>query len=224
MKKLLLALLIVLVYSSCKQEKKDSIDAKPMTIAERIAFTHGFEHWHKVSEINFTFNIDRDTSHYERSWSWKPKRNDITLITNTDTISYNRSNMDSIAIKADKRFINDKFWLLVPFQLIWDESAKISDPTKENAPISNTLQNKITLTYSNQGGYTPGDAYDIYYNDDFLIKEWIYRASNSNAPTMTTTFEDYIDFNGIKIAKSHKKKAGSWNLNFTNIKISLEEH
>jgi len=34
---------------------------------------------------------------------------------------------------------------------------------------------------------------------------------------MITTFKNYQDFNGIKIALDHKKAEGNWNLNFTNI-------
>jgi len=36
---------------------------------------------------------------------------------------------------------------------------------------------------------------------------------------MITTFENYQDFDGIKIALDHKKSEGNWNLNFTNVKI-----
>ena len=32
-------------------------------------------------------------------------------------------------------------------------------------------------------------------------------------------FENYQDFNGVKIALDHKKAKGNWNLNFTNVKI-----
>ena len=40
---------------------------------------------------------------------------------------------------------------------------------------------------------------------------------------MATTFENYKDYNGIKIATNHKMKGGNWNLNFTDISITLDE-
>ena len=78
----------------------------------------------------------------------------------------------------------------------------------------------ITLTYPDQGGYTPGDAYDIFYNDDFMIEEWVFRRGNAQEPTMATTFENYKDYNGIKIATDHKMADGNWNLNFTDVTIT----
>lgn len=220
MKNTFLLLCILIAFTSCKKEEKKVI-IKDLSIAEKIANAHGFENWNSVSKIAFTFNVDKDSTHFERSWTWKPKTNDITLISNQDTIIYNRKNIDSTSLKADQGFINDKFWLLVPFQLVWDSGTTISDPTQEKAPISESLLNKITLTYSNEGGYTPGDAYDLYYDDSFIIKEWIFRKGNTKEASMITTFENHKEFNGIKIALSHIKKEENWNLNFTNIQVDI---
>ncbi|WP_340154644.1 hypothetical protein [uncultured Winogradskyella sp.] len=107
--------------------------------------------------------------------------------------------------------------------MIWDTTATISEQTKTEAPISKTELNLITITYPNEGGYTPGDAYDIYFNDSYLIQEWIFRKGNSKEPSLTTTFENYQDYKGIKIATDHKMADGIWNLNFTDISIILDE-
>lgn len=221
MQRLLFFVGILLVFTSCKSDKKEetTIPVKELTTAEKIANANGFENWKKVSELQFTFNVDRDTTHYERSWSWKPKTGAITMISGKDTISYNQKSVDSSSLNADKGFINDKYWLLAPYQLVWDTSASISEPIKEEAPISKTQMNKITLTYTNEGGYTPGDAYDFYYGDDFIVKEWVFRQDNVKEPSMMTTWEDYAEFNGIKIAKTHKKPDANWKLHFTNIKV-----
>ena len=127
--------------------------------------------------------------------------------------------MDSLSIKTDRAFINDKFWLLIPFQLIWDEGTTISNSTKDIAPLSKTQLNKIILTYSNKGGYTPGDAYDIYFDENYLIKEWAFRKGNKTEAGLINTFENHQDFKGIKIALEHKKANGNWNLKFTNVTI-----
>ncbi|TGV03227.1 hypothetical protein [Flavivirga rizhaonensis] len=223
MKKFIFIALIFSVSLSCKQKQEKVADIKPLTIAEKIANAHGFENWKHVTSIHFTFNVDKDSIHFERTWTWNTKTSDVLAINKKDTISYNRAKIDSTLTSVDSAFINDKYWLLVPFQLVWDKGLSISEPIKEIAPISKTEMSKITLTYSAEGGYTPGDAYDIYYGNDYLIKEWIFRKGNSNEPSMITTFENYKDFNGIKIALDHKKADTNWNLNFTNIKIELDQ-
>ncbi|WP_142785426.1 hypothetical protein [Changchengzhania lutea] len=224
MKKLIFVLCIAVAIFSCKNDTKtiSETNSKPLTIAEKIANAHGFKLWDKVSEIKFTFNVDRDSVYFERRWIWKPKTNEVILINKNDTISYIRTQIDSTNMQADQGFINDKFWLLVPYQLVWDTGTTITEPVKAESPISKTNLNKITLTYSNDGGYTPGDAYDLFYDDTFLIQEWIYRKVNATEPTMATTFENYKMFNGIKIATEHKKENANWNLNFTNIEVVLE--
>lgn len=221
MKKSIILLIILITSVSCKHKQETKVAEKEVSIAEKIAKANGFENWKNVAQINFTFNVDKDTTHFERSWSWKPKTGDVTLISGKDTISYNRKSVDSISLKADKSFINDKFWLLAPFQLVWDSGTTISEPITEEAPISKTQLNKITLTYPNEGGYTPGDAYDFYFGDDFIVKEWIFRRGNAKEPTMMTSWENYQDFNGLKIALEHKKPEENWKLYFTDVKVKM---
>ncbi len=215
-----------LLFISCKSEKKETIteeEAKELTIAEKIANAHGYDNWKNVSEVKFTFKVDRDTIKGNgRSWVWHPKKDKVKMTAGETTVEYVRNQMDSTHIRADQGFINDKYWLLVPFQLVWDTSATISESKKAESPIGKEQLNMITITYASEGGYTPGDAYDIYYDENYLIKEWVFRQSNSEKPSLSNTFENYKDFNGIKIAIDHKQEGGHWNLNFADVSITLE--
>jgi len=220
MKKLIYLPILALFIAGCKNENRSPIQPEPFNVAEEIANAHGLDQWDKVKEIAYTFNVDRNNKHFERSWIWKPKSHDVTFISETDTISYNRSKLDSISLPIDKNFINDKFWLLFPFQLVWDTETTILKPIKAKTEISQEILNKITLIYPKKGGYTPGDAYDVFYDDNYVIKEWVYRKGNQAKPSMTTTFENHKDFDGIKVALEHKKQGGNWNLNFTSVRIT----
>ena len=213
---------LLMIFTSCKQNEEKKEPVKELTIAEKIANAHGYEKWNQVKTFEFTFGGKIEDSSSGRSWVWNPKTNDIGLTTNGATTEYNRNNMDSITLKADRGFINDKFWALIPFQLIWDEGTTISEPEKATSPINQKDLNKIIITYSNQGGYTPGDAYDIYFDDDYIIREWSYRKGNTTEPSLSNTFENYSDYNGIKVAQYHKKAEGDWNLLVRNIKVELE--
>ncbi|MEO1030876.1 MAG: hypothetical protein AAFX55_05705 [Bacteroidota bacterium] len=220
-------IIFLLLLSSCKSEKKETgIEETPkeLTIAEKIANAHGFENWKNVAEVRFTFKVDRDTIKGKgRSWVWRPKDDKVKMTIGETEVAYSRRQIDSAHIGADQGFINDKFWLLVPFQLVWDASATISEPKEMVSPIKKDSLQMITLTYPNDsGGYTPGDAYDIFFDDKYMIREWVFRQGNSEKPSLTTTFENYKDFNGIKIAIDHKQEGGNWNLNFADINITLE--
>lgn len=223
MKKLSILILLALTIASCKTETKKEIQSieKELSILEKVAYAHGYEAWRNVNEIQFTFNVDRDSSHFERNWTWRPKTNDVILKSKLQEgeISYNRNSLDSITTNADKGFINDKYWLLAPFNLIWDKGLTHTYIEKAEAPISKQEMKKLTIVYSNEGGYTPGDAYDFYFGDDFIIKEWVFREANSEKASLITTWEDYETFNGLKIAKTHQRDIGNWKLSFTDISV-----
>lgn len=226
MKQLLLFFSLFALLTGCKSDKNqestvDTTDIK--TIPERIAEAHGIDQWDLVSTIEFTFAVDRDTIKGSgRSWKWIPQTKTVSLVTPDEVITYNTSEIDSTVMAADRAFINDKFWLLIPFQLVWDKGANISEPISAQAPISGTAMDQITITYPSQGGYTPGDAYDIYFDENYIIREWTFRRGNDPKPTLSTTFEDYEDFNGLKIATSHKRNGEGWNLKFRDVRVTLE--
>jgi hypothetical protein len=206
--------------SSGNNEEKQVISEEKLSTAEKIANANGFENWKDVSEIAFTFNVDRGENHFERSWIWKPKTDDVSLISSEGiTINHNRSSMDSLTMQTDAKFINDKYWLLAPFQIAWDEGTTFSEKEKVLAPISKDTLNQLTIVYGNDGGYTPGDAYDFFYDKNYKIKEWNFRQGNSEAVSMSTTWEDYENFNGLEIAKTHKDSTGNFKLYFTNISV-----
>ena len=201
-------------------DKQDSVPN--LNIAKQIADASGFQNWDSVSEIAFTFNIDRAGNHNERAWIWKPKTQDVQLISSNDTINYNRSKLDSLSTKTDRAFINDKYWMLAQFQLIWDTGMVFSQKEKVVAPISKDTLSQLTIVYPNEGGYTPGDAYDFFYDENFRIKEWNYRKENGSKPNVTTTWEEYKNFNGIEISTMRRDATGDFKLYFTNISVKKD--
>lgn len=227
MKNLIFILLITITFFSCNNNTKSTkisenlelLAEENATTAEKIANANGYENWKDVSEIAFTFNVNRNDNHFERSWIWKPKTNDVSMISATDTTNYNRSKVDSLNMNIDASFINDKYWLLAPFQIVWDEGTSFSEKENVIAPISKDTLNQLTIVYKNDGGYTPGDAYDFFYDKNFKIREWNYRKGNAAEPSMTTTWEDYENFNGLEISKTHKDTTSTFKLYFTNISV-----
>jgi len=194
---------------------------KELSEAEHIAYANGFKNWKDVSQIDFTFNVDRDGKNVaKRSWSWKPKTGDVTMTSGDQVITYNRASIDSTSQRADQGFINDKFWLLAPYQLVWDEGTKITVQDTATSPYSGNATKKLTILYGNEGGYTPGDAYDFYYDKNYIIDAWIFRQDNAAEPSMMTSFSDYQKIEGLNIATSHSDKEGNFKLYFTDIKVA----
>ena len=171
--KYLLSLLLVALFLSCKQEPKIPVEPEPqLTILDSIGMVYGYPNWSKVNSIHFTFNVVGDPG-YKRSWKWDVRKQEVTSVIEEDTVTYLRRAVDSTVAEVDARFINDKYWLLVPFNLVWDQenfTYSIEDEVK--APISQLPHKKLTIVYGDTGGYTPGDAYDFYLSKNLEIKEW----------------------------------------------------
>lgn len=222
MKKYLFGLILIFVVST-GFSLINKTDIQEPTILEKVATANGFQNWENVTELKFTFNVDRDTSHFERTWIWKPANNDITAITAESTLEYNWADMDSVAYETNGGFINDKFWLLAPYQLIWDgDNITHEHNTKAEAPISKKTMQKLTIVYGNEGGYTPGDAYDFYFGDDLIVQEWVFRKANQPEPSMITSWEDYKDIGGLKIATMHKMPNSNFKLYFTGVEVKTD--
>jgi len=219
-------LLILLFLTACKNAPKSEATASgdaESDILKVVAMAQGIDHWNRVTELRFTFNVDRDTMHFERSWIWKPKQQDVTLMVKGDTITYNRKAVDSTLAQYDASFINDKYWFLAPFQLVWDRQSFTYDLTPDTAsPIAGKAMKKLTIVYGNEGGYTPGDAYDLYLDENNVIREWTFRRGNKPAPGADATWEDYEDEGGLRMATMHRMGGGA-SLYFTGIGVKTED-
>lgn len=218
----LFAILSLALIFSCKTEQKKEADSENIeqSVPEKIAYAHGLKEWKNVEELKFTFNVDRDTTHFERDWIWNIKKNEVTGSSEGGLVTYNRSEIDSTIAKVDASFINDKYWFLAPFNLVWDKGSFSYEVTEAaEAPIAKIPMQKLTIVYTGEGGYTPGDAYDFYFGDDFVIKEWVFRKGNQAEPSIATTWEEYSDFNGLIMSKTHKNAEGNFKLYFTNIQV-----
>lgn len=228
MKYVVLVCFITLLVS-CKDQPSDTsettsiqetIEEKTLSTAEAIAYKYGFEHWSEVKKIAFTFNVDRGENHFERSFIWKPETGAVEFSQGDQKVSFmHLEPQDSIQTQADKAFLNDKYWLLTPFQLVWDKNLTISEAENEIAPISKDTLNKLTIVYPKKGGYTPGDAYDFYFDKDFVIKEWVFRKSNAEEPTMTRSWESPIQIGNITFTTEFLDEASTSKIYFTNISI-----
>lgn len=222
MKKLLFVLCLGFIFTSCKNNSENNTgesEKQDLPIHEKIAMANGFKEFDSINKISFTFNVKvNDTLRSSREWQWNTESDEIMLTERDTTITYTRT--DSIPDNKksiDQKFINDTYWLLFPFQLEWS-TADFSEVQTAEAPISGKEMQMITVSYPSEGGYTPGDSYDIYFDDDYMIQEWVYKSSGGNRE-MATTWEDYEDFKGIKIAKSHKSPDGSFELYFSDISV-----
>ncbi|MBZ9779246.1 hypothetical protein LB452_09945 [Psychroflexus sp. CAK8W] len=231
MKHFALLCVSLLILVGCQQKKEKSKDSKAtstsevtskkdLSLLEEIAYANGYDNWSEVDSISYTFNAQNGDNISSRTWKWKPKTGQVTMKTQDTTLTYNTNKFEEEIAFADRGFVNDKYWLLFPFHLVWDDNFDYEVAEQVKAPISDELMQEISVMYKNKAGYTPGDTYHVYVDDTNMIREWSYTPSGSDEPRLATTWEDYDDFKGIKIARMHDTKEGQFKIFFTDISVN----
>ncbi|NIP37997.1 MAG: hypothetical protein GWO07_02945 [Candidatus Dadabacteria bacterium] len=146
--------------------------------AKNIADVYGIGEFKKVVKVSYTFNVHINGKDIQRKWIWYPKTGHVVFV--NDNAKYRRSSITDELKNTDHKFINDNYWLLFPFHLIWDDDVEFIESTsKQSSPINKESLNKLTVKYVNDAGYTPNDIYELYYDDDYIIKEWVFRPGGS---------------------------------------------
>ena len=202
----------------------DEVKADPLAL--QVANAYGLEHWDEVMILRYTFNTQKGDKTNARTWTWWPKEKQVTLeIEGEEPITYCRDKLDDDSPedlrKIDHRFINDSYWLLYPFQLVWSNPA-ITDEGMTELPIGDGDARKLITQYPDEGGYTPGDAYDLYLGDDGLIAQWVFRKGGGEKGG-PMTWENNVDLGPIKVCTDHHNADKSFRLWFSDLSLTTTD-
>ena len=215
---------LFLASTSLAQEKPD--------IRHQIADAYGLASWPKVEQIRYTFNVDAGVKKVARSWTWDVKNDKVTYegpdsAGKPTKVTYARSNMPPDVVKdVDPNFINDQYWLLFPFHLVWDKDITVEDKGMTADPTGKTKGKvrKVTVTYPKTGGgYTPGDMYDLFVGADNRVVAWNFHRGGVEKPTLTVTWADYKMAGPILISMDHRGTLNDkpFHLFFTDVAAKL---
>jgi len=182
-------------------------------IAEQIAKTYGVDSFGQIETIRYTWSLDAPNLKISHTWEWSPKTDAISYEGkdkngNPVKASYQRSQLDSQsdAIKkdVDPAFANDQYWLLLPFHIVWD-GATVTDEGTQKLPLGEGSAKRVVARYPSEGGYQPGDAWDLYIGDDRRIQEIVYHRGANNPPKLVmATYKDYKKAGPLLISMDHQ--------------------
>jgi hypothetical protein len=158
-------------------------------IADEIAKAYGLDGYGKIEAIRFTFNIAAPGFQLSRSWDWQVKTGRVVYEgKNKDgkpvKVTYDRSHLDAepadVRDKIEPALLNDEYNLLFPLHVSWDTNADVQDQGTQNLPIGKGSARKVVVKYPSDGGYTPGDTWDLYLGAHDRIVQFAY---HRGAPT-----------------------------------------
>jgi hypothetical protein len=186
-------------------------------IAEEIAKTYGLDSFGQIEAIRYTFNAQFPGVNVSRSWEWKPKTETVSyegkdkdgkLVKVTYQRSQLSSQSDAVKNEIDPAFVNDQYWLLFPFHVVWDGSASVTDEGMQKLPIAKTPATRVVVKYPADGGYTPGDTWGLYVGADKRVKEFIYHRGGPKKPSeVIATWAGYKKAGPLLISTDHRGTA-----------------
>ncbi|MGB6219862.1 hypothetical protein [Haloferula sp.] len=196
---------------------------------QKIAQAAGLDAFGSVESLSYTFNADLGEKKFIRSWTWLPGSNDVTLHgeSTAQDISYQRgqiaSSEDADLTKIDQQFVNDLYWLIFPFQVVWDPSVSVEALPKAAAAVVPDAPAGLRVRYPAGMGYTPGDVYDLFYDKDHKVTHWVFRKGGSAEPSRVSEWKDYKDFNGLSISLNRPSPDDSVRIWFEDVTVKGAE-
>lgn len=163
-------------------------------IAEQIAKTYGLDSWDQIEAIRYTWSAQFPGVNISHTWTWEPKTGQVAYEgKNKDgkpvKVTYNSTQLSSqpanVKDEIEPSFINDQYWALFPFHVVWDSSAIVTDDGMQKLPLGNGSAKRVTVKYpAEAGGFTPGDTWELYVGKDNRVEQMVYHRGGPKKPSL----------------------------------------
>jgi hypothetical protein len=186
-------------------------------ILEQVAKAYGLDSYGQIEAIRYTWSAQFPGVNVSRTWTWEPKTNEVTYEGKDKDgkpvkVTYLRSELSSqpenVQKEIDPGFMNDNYWLLFPLHAYWDTSATITDQGTHKTPLGAGSATLVSVKYSGEGGYTPGDTWDLYVGKDNRVEQFVYHRGGPMKPSVViATWAGYKKAGGLNISTEHRGTA-----------------
>jgi len=183
-------------------------------VAEQMAKTYGLDSFSQIDKIRYTFNLEIPGVKVVRTWEWEPKTGQVTYEGKDKDgkpvkVTYQRSQLssqsDQVKNEVEPSFVNDNYWALFPFHAYWDKSASAIDQGKFNLPVGPGMAELLPIKYPADGGYTPGDTWDLYVEKDNRVVYFVYNRGGAKPPSRVfATWAGYKKAGPILFSTEHR--------------------
>lgn len=205
-------------------------------IFQQMFKAYGFESFGQVEKIRYTFNLETPGLNLSRSWEWEPKTNLISYegkdkdgkpVKMTYARSQLGSQSDVVKNEIDPAFSNDNYWLLLVLHFYWDGSATVTDEGTQKLPLGNGSAKRVVVKYPSEGGYAPGDTWELYVGADNRIEEFVYHGggpgTQKRPKLLMATWGDHKKAGPLLISTDHRGTADGnpVRVSLSNVSVKL---
>jgi hypothetical protein len=182
-------------------------------IVEKLAKTYGLGSFGQIAAISYTFNVQSPGHDLSRSWIWEPKTDQVTYEGKNKSgkpvkVTYQRSQLGSQSAEVketiDPDFLNDNYWLILPFHIVWDTDATVEDAGVQKLQLGQGSAEQLVVKYPSNSGYSRGDTWELYISPDGRIEEMAYRAGGPAKHVVIVTWGDYKKAGPLLVSLEHR--------------------
>jgi hypothetical protein len=212
----LLALPVLSIHVHADEEGDDEVAA--------LAHRYGMDHFDRIDSLKFTFNVREGTSTVTRHWEWDIAGGKVSLVTGDKRPmhhTYSRSDMAAgkaaLNRQVDGWFVADREWLLLPLKFVTDHGAEITLDEDQPLPVPPGTSDCVTVEYADNG-----DAYEIYFDEDRVIRQSVFRKGESAAPAEIATWTDLVRIGPILVSLRHKSADGRKEIWYSDVEARIQ--
>lgn len=143
-------------------------------------------------------------------------------------VAYVRSQLssqpDTVKKEIDPGFVNDQYWLLFPFHACWDTAAKVEDTGMHKLPLGRGSARRVVVKYPSDGGYTPGDTWELYVGPNNRVQELVFHhGGNAKRGGIIATWAGYKKAGPLLVSTDHRgtRNGKPLRLTFTDVAVKL---
>ena len=212
-------------------------------VVEQMAKTYGLDSFGQIEGLRYTWNAEfpgsvkpfdggSGTIKVSRTWEWDPKTGTVSYEGKDNNgqplkVTYQRSQLSSqsdvVKNQVDPNFFNDQYWLLFPLHVAWDTSAKVTDESMQKLPLGEGSGERIVVKYPSEGGYLPGDTWELYVGTDHRVEEFIFHRGGPKKPSLIiATWAGYKKAGPLFISTDHRGTADGTPVHIFFTDVSVE--
>lgn len=238
-REVLLPMVFSIAFSACSTKEVDSTasyanppadgfdiensDPAAIELADSIMKAMGGrESWDNTRYISWNFG--------NRDLVWDRTMGRVKIESHKDTITYlvnlntlegrvrikgqeilEKDSLEKMVSKAKSIWINDSYWLVMPFKLK-DTGVKLKYMGEETL-ANGTQCNVLELTFKNVGD-TPQNKYRLYVDlSDNLVKQWAYyNQSTQDSANFVRPWDNYKKYGSILLSADRSDGGGPKNV------------
>lgn len=199
----------------------------------------GLETWERIPYFRFDFVVVKDGKELARFKHWWDKRNSRIRVEGPDDkgrtvtailslrdrkgksfteglLDTDSTNIANIVQMGYERWVNDTYWVMMPFKLRDPGTHLKYDGTKRSD--DGTEEDVLELTFDKGVGLTSDDHYWIYVNKaTHLIDRWEYVLTGQKPPPQGASWEDWTSIGQVRLSLVRRFKGKPVMLRFENV-------